>query len=58
MPQPKSRNSIGSPPIAELWSSNTIGSSGRDIGVDLKYETDQTETVVFLTDRFSLLSKL
>ena len=34
--------------IAELWAGNTIGSSGRDFGVDLTYETDRSQTVVFL----------
>lgn len=34
--------------IAERWSQGTIGSSGRDIGVDLEVTTDATKAVVFV----------
>lgn len=31
--------------IAELWGTNTIGSSGRDFGLDLEYATDRTAVI-------------
>lgn len=34
--------------IAERWAQGTIGSSGRDFGLDLEFETDQTTAVLFV----------
>ena len=34
--------------IAERWAQGTIGSSGRDFGLDLEYEGEQTSAVLFV----------
>lgn len=34
--------------IANLWNAGTIGAAGRDFGLDLRYQTDQGEALLFL----------
>ena len=41
-------DAVDRPAISELWAQGTIGSSGRDFGVDLEYETDRGSAVLFV----------